>query len=173
MAKRQFKVVLAPASGSTLVETVTANGMSTGDILKLKNRKMKIGYRNVMKDPNRFPTTHMADPRHATLILRNGVGKDDEVTFFCFESFVITLARDPDIVEETDGPDTPFLKKATNTPISSDTATLNTAANPPLNEQYLAGPYKATDDADKQGFWKYSITTTVNNYTLDPDIVTE
>jgi hypothetical protein len=174
---RKFEVLLDQDAG-TLKETVSAKDVNTAnnneeniEVKKLKKRDIKLTYRQSMKDPTKFSQTHMADADHPTLIIRRGA--QDEVNFFCFEEFVISVGRDPNIEDEPTGSDVPFTKRvgANDVTWTFDVST-DLGGGAPTAKRFKAGPYKVAADADQQRFYKFSILTK-SGITLDPDIVTE
>jgi hypothetical protein len=177
---RNFEVILRadPADPSSLIEDVSAvdgGPMTPAALRKLKKREMRMNYRAVMKDQTRFAQTHMADLGHKSVVMRRGA--NDDVTFFCFESFVITFARDPEVEEEFDTPMTPFVTApggggGGGDPVFGVTASGPIAANP-ADKRFSAGPFRAHPNAEGQRFYKFSLQTTPSNLSLDPDIIIE
>jgi len=176
---RSFEVILRadPADPSSLIEDVVGNDggpMTPAALKKLKKREMRMNYRSVMKDPSRFAQTHMADLGHKSVVMRRAA--NDEVTFFCFESFVITFSRDPEVEEEFDTPITPFVTPpggGGGVPVFGATAVGPAGAAQPADKQFSAGPFRAHPNAEAQRFYKFSVQTGPSNLSLDPDIVIE
>jgi hypothetical protein len=174
MAKgdRTFSMLLEVKNGA-LEENLTVEEEDTGGIKKkirhqkLLKRTTKKDYRDYMKDPSKFAYTHIANPDHPTIAMRES-GPHDEVSFYCFEKFVISFQPHPDVIEDGDAPDGPFTKGGVE--FTMDTAKDQGA--PPRPDRYKAGPYAVATKASNQKFWKFLIVTD-SGLTMDPCIVTE
>jgi hypothetical protein len=170
MAAKNFKVKIVKDHGG-LDEEISgkegANPISHGDLKKLKRKELKKKYRENMKDLSRYSKSHMADSSHLALVMKKN--NSDDVVFVCFEPFMISFIRDPEVDDDPDGPDAPFVD-------GDGTATVVAASrfkgSNPAGEQFEAGPFKVNADADKQLFYKYSVYT-VSGLSLDPCIITE
>ena len=172
---RTFKVLLEVISG-VLTETVSAQVEGPGGVLnplpikKLKRRQMRVDYRSAMKDPSRFPQTDIADINHPTLVLRRPGGGGgpgaDSVTFAHLEEFVVTLQRDPEILEDGGDPEGPFT--AGGNVFTFALGQIIAAA--PANERFQAGPFAVHVDSHNQKFWKFSVVTK-SGLKLDPCII--
>jgi hypothetical protein len=167
---RTFTMTLALINGvldETLTVTVDDGHGHKNNVAhqKLHGRKSKQLYRECMKDPSKFSQSHIADPDHPTIIMREGGGKTDVVTFVCFEPFTIFFDPHPEIIEDNENsPDGPFTDSGGHVvtmAISQVVAGVNTA-----------GPYTVTADASKQNFWKFSVVTQ-SGYRIDPCIITD
>jgi len=133
------------------------------DFKKAKTRTLKAKYRAAMKDPTRFPLTHMADNDHAPLLVRD----DDEITFFHSAAFRVSFARDPEIEEDLGSDDTPMLYNGD--PVPAQTSTDTGIAGP---RRFQAGPFTRNSNAEDQQFYKFTVVTS-EFLVLDPDIVVE
>jgi hypothetical protein len=169
MAVRAFKVLL-DSSTDFVEETVVATegGAPTG-IKKHKTKAMKDDYKIKMKDPSRYPDTHMADGDHPTIVMRRG--QNDCISFFNAEEFVLFTQRDPEIDEDFSAPDSPFIDGGGN-PLTYKVSDDQGPAHVPGTERYIAGPYTVANNANNQRFYKFAVVTKSGKI-LDPDLVME
>ena len=168
MPVRAFKVLL-DISTDFVEETVTATeGGAPTSIKKHKTKEMKDDYKSKMKDPSKYPDTHMADGDHPTIVMRKG--NNDCISFLCAEEFVLFTQRDPEIDEDFSAPDSPFID-AVNNPLTYKVSD-DQGGGVPASERFKAGPYTVANNANNQRFYKFSVVTQSGKI-LDPDIVTD
>jgi hypothetical protein len=172
MAKK-FQVKLVTSQDGTTIEEVVSATENNGqvNVRGLKTRDRKIAFKNAMKDPTKFDKTNMGDPGHATVFLQSQ--GNDTLEFVYSEPFLVTISRDPDIIEDPSGPNEALTKKDNNqdVPWIFDVATAN-GNNPPQGEEFKAGPYKVNTNAPNQKYYKYSVLTK-SGLAVDPDLVVE
>jgi len=151
----------------TIVEDTGGGGTKNVNFKKLQKRGTKVDFRDAMKDPSKFAFTDLANPDHPTIVMRE-TGPHDEISFFCFEGFVISFQPHPDVIEEGDAPDGPFI----NGGVEFTVDTARDLGGAPRPDKFQAGPYAVATKAKNQRFWKFLILTT-SGLTIDPCIITE
>jgi hypothetical protein len=136
------------------------------DPKKLKTRKIKTEYRNAMKVPSRFSETHVADPDHPSLIMK----ENEEVTFHHAVEFSIGFLPDPEIEPEIDARPTPFevLIDGEWVQCNMPERAMDTGNNG--NGKWQAGPFRMSAAAARQKYFKF-IMWTKEGLILDPDII--
>lgn len=169
MAKTKDLEVLLTDHGAGLHEHISGTHAGGGavDIKKLKARKHRADYKSYMKDSSRFDRTHMGDPGHDSLIMK----EDDEVKIFYEKEFWFAVTRDPEI-EEEGGDNNPFESRNSGgwTPMVAPEKATDTGAEIGDPKKWKAGPYKMLAKGKTQKFFKF-IVWTVDGKVLDPDIV--
>jgi hypothetical protein len=167
MATRTIRVFLEIDTDFIDERVEVKEGTTTIHPKKDKTKGRKDEYKKRMKEPKRYKHTRMADSDHPSILMRKS--QSDSVTFYCVEEFVLFTTRDPEIDEDFDGPDSPFID-STSAPLTYKVSEQNTTA--PAEERFFAGPYTLAQDTHKQMFYKFSVVTKSGKI-LDPDLITE